>query len=235
MMNLSGCSHIKSFFSISSNPSEGSSAPIRNPFGEAYQPSNSQKQNIILRTKKGDRAVEVELPSGDQAMTDFVVPVSPAFKEPGRSTSSISDQLIDESYKQRAPSAIDKEITNTFAQGSTENEGKRREIEQDLGLVTAEDSIPEGDTSYLAAIDHIKQLFRLTRYEAALLEIDQLLHQYQTSSKLYEMRGTILDRLGYTDLALKSWTQALRLDPKNQPLRNFLERKHQKGTGGATP
>lgn len=48
---------------------------------------------------------------------------------------------------------------------------------------------------------------------------------FPTDAKLYEMRGTLLDRLERKELALRSWNQALRFDPSNQRLRKFLERK----------
>ena len=92
----------------------------------------------------------------------------------------------------------------------------------------SEDSAPAADYSYLAALDHIKQLYKGARYEAALLEIDELVRAYPTDPKIYEMRGTLLDRLGRGDLAIKSWNQALRFDPGNQSLRRFIERKQQK-------
>jgi predicted RNA polymerase sigma factor len=39
------------------------------------------------------------------------------------------------------------------------------------------------------------------------------------------MRGTLLDRLGYAELALKAWQEALELRPENATLRRFIERK----------
>jgi tetratricopeptide (TPR) repeat protein len=244
-ISLGSCSSVKSMFAM--DPPPATSGPIQNPFGELYPASGAkEKDNIVLRTKKGDRAVEIELPGGDQSMTDFVVPVSPAFRDGGRGLASVPGAMSapDDSYKQVKPTAVDREITGTFPQVHREDENKQREIEQGLGVVAAEDQQPEADSSYLAAVDHIKQMFKGARYEAALIEIDQLLHQYQTDPKLYEMRGTILDRLGYTDLALKSWTQALRFDPSNLPLKNFVDRRAAKrgiaasapsSTGGASP
>jgi len=71
----------------------------------------------------------------------------------------------------------------------------------------------------------VKQLYRVARYEAALLEVDELLVVYPTDSKIHEMRGTLLDRLGRTDLAIRSWNQAIRLNPGNESLRRFVERR----------
>ncbi|HLE01348.1 MAG TPA: hypothetical protein VJB59_13880 [Bdellovibrionota bacterium] len=225
---IAGCAGARSFLAIS-NP-ENVNKPIHNPFGDYYATAkNEPNQSIVLRTKKGDRSVEVELPSNDSQMSDFTIPVSPAFKDGGgrAPAGDPGSGIIDESYKDRAPSISDREITANLPQGMAEDNASRREIESGLGLMTSDEGAPERDKSYLASVDHIKQLYKYGRYEAALLETDSLLHLYQTDAKLYEMRGTLLDRLGKTELAVKSWNQALRFDPKNQPLRRFVERRQQ--------
>jgi hypothetical protein len=231
-----GCSTIKKIFDTSSN-SEGPSRPIANPFGAemsaAQNPSDPRfGGNMILRTRKGDRSIEVELPSKDQGMTDFVIPVSPHFQTDGGKSpaSGSADGMIDERYRERGLSYTDREIISNMPQGLPEDADKRREIEQSLGLMASDDTTPDAaaSTSYLANIDRIKQLYRLGRYEAALLEIDEMLRVYHTDPKLYAMRGTCLDRLGKTELAMKSWNQSLRFDPSNQSLRRFIERRQQK-------
>jgi tetratricopeptide (TPR) repeat protein len=229
--SLSGCASMRSFFALNSATPQGNSAPIHNPFGDNYPGKNDASQNLILRTKKGDRSVEIELPRSAQEMTDFTIPISPAFKDTqSRSPASSSDAgaSSDDSYKTQAPTLADREITRSFPQGHPQDEGNRREIEQGLGLMPAEDSVPVSDSSYLAAMDHVKGLYKNGRYEAALVENDGMIRQYPTDPKLYQMRGTLLDRLGQTDLALKSWNQSLRFEPKNAPLRKFVERREQK-------
>lgn len=225
-----GCASVKSFLALDAKAEKA--PPISNPFGTFYGNGPGSRENIVLRTKKGDRSVEVELPGGTADMTDFVLPMSPAFRDStgsGRSPASLGgDELSTAGYKDRHPSITDREITRSFPQGLPEDEGKRREIEGGLGLMEAEDSAPAADYSYLAALDHIKGLYKAARYEAALLEIDELVRAYPTDPKLYQMRGTLLDRLGRADLALKSWNQALRFEPSNQSLRRFIERKQQK-------
>lgn len=51
---------------------------------------------------------------------------------------------------------------------------------------------------------------------------------YQTDPRLHQMRGTLLDRMGRTELAIKAWQQALRFDQGNQTLRRFVDRREQK-------
>ena len=224
--NLSvGCSTVKSALGVSSNSDQQPS--IHNPFDQ-YSPQQSNNENIILRTKKGDRSVEVELPGGKADMTDFVLPMSPSFKEPGRTPASSGETGIDDRFKDRQPSITDREITHRLSEVPVEDEAKRREIEGGLGVSAAEESTPQADKSYLAAIDQVKQLYRISRYEAALLELDEMLRLYPTDPRLYEMRGTLLDRIGKPDLALKSWNQALRLEPSNPSLKKFVEHKQHK-------
>lgn len=239
-IGMTSCSSMHSLLAVSD---QENSKPISNPFYN-YRPGPNGEQGspMILRTKKGDRSVEIEIPGDSQNLSDFVLPVSPAFKETrgGRSLASSdggSEETpagnMDEGYKSRTASPSDHEITRGFSHGSLEDEGRRRDIEQSLNLTPSEDeSPPEGTPSYLAAMDHIKQLYKATRYEAALLETDDMVKQFQTDPRLYEMRGTLLERLGQRELALKSWTQALKLEPKNEKLRRFIDRKQLRSTAG---
>jgi tetratricopeptide (TPR) repeat protein len=235
---VSGCAGFKSMMGV-----EGDRRKlISNPF-YSYQAAdkNEPGQNMILRTKKGDRSVELEIPGGTDKLSDFVLPVAPAFKESPRTTTSadgtempMEQNIQDESYKTTLPTSSDREITQNFSQGSPDTAIKRNEIEKGLNLAaSADDNTPtEGASSYLAALDHIKLLFRSMRYEAALLEVDGMIRIYQTDPRLHEMRGTLLDRLGQRDLAIKSWSQALRFNPKNESLRKFIDRKMAQSTAG---
>jgi tetratricopeptide (TPR) repeat protein len=225
-----GCSTLGSVFGADA-ARERAQPPIHNPFPDYYASSEGSRENIILRTKQGDRAVEVELPQGQGQLSDLVVPMSPRF-DGGRAPAS--DIAPPGPAADRAPSIADREITGRLASGTFGREGDRREIEGILGVVPAEDALPERDTSYLAALDQVKQLYRTARYEAALLALDDLLKLYPTDPRLYEMRGTLFDRIGQPDLAIKSWNQALRLEPSNAPLRRYVERKQQR-RGLASP
>ncbi len=226
LAGASGCASVKSFFAVDQKSKR--LAPIHNPFLDYQLAGKSDRENIVLRTKKGDRAVEVELPGSTADMTDFVVPMSPSFQENSRKPASVDGVTTDDRYLGRPPSPSDREITYRMPQGTAEDEARRREIESALGVVPAEDSVPNHDTSYLAAIDHVKQLYRQSRYEAALLEVDELLKNYPTDPKLYEMRGTLFDRIGRADLANRSWEQSLRFGPDNESLKRFLEKRKQK-------
>ena len=231
-VGLAGCASM-----LALNNDTRYAKPINNPFGDFYANGRDESPDpIILRTKKGDRSVEVELSRHQQEMTDFVIPISPAFKDTdsNRGPASMSSGGVDETYKDQEPSLSDREIMATMPQGPAEDESTRREIEAGLGLIPAEDSVPTRDRSYLASLDRIKQLYRSGRYEAALIDADAMIKLFQTDPKLYQMRGTLLDRLGKKDLAMKAWNQALRFDPNNLALRRFIDRRQQ-SRGLASP
>lgn len=210
--------------------------PIRDPFGysASLAGQSAGTQPTILRSKKGDRSIELELPPGPNDNTDLVVPLSSAFKgDMGRglaSDSNTNPSGVDETYLERHPTMADREITSSFPQTTFDDRGRRADVEQGLGVIPAEDSTPARDASYLAGIDRIKQLYRLGRFEAALIETDGMIRDYQTDAHLYEMRGTLLDRIGKRELAIKSWNQALRFDPANAKLKRFVERKRRIAT-----
>ncbi len=238
------CASVKGFFGADSNADLRK--PIHNPFGDYYSsPRTDPNQVVTLRTKKGDRSVEVELPGRNAEMSDFEIPLSPTFRDQmdgkGRSPASMGGAdggadggqqqagLTDERYMEKPISPADREILNSLPTARPQDEAKRRDIEQGLGLVPSDDQDPPaGAKSYLAVLDHIKQLYRTGRFEAGLLEVDDAISKYPTDPKLHSMRGTLLDRLGKEDLAIKSWNQALRFEPSNQNLRRFVERKQQK-------
>lgn len=216
--SVSGCASLSN--------KEESAQPIENPFGDFYHASRAAKSPMIFRTKKGDRSVEIEIPESNKEITDLIMPMSPDFKElNGGGRNPASTGQFDSTYDDRKPTIADREIEQTFPRGNPSDEWKRREIENGLGLAAVMDETPESDGSYLAKIDKVKQLFNMGRFEAALLEVDPLIRQYPTNPKLYEMRGTVLQKLGYQDLAIKAWGQALEFNPGNEGLRKFVERQ----------
>ena len=52
-----------------------------------------------------------------------------------------------------------------------------------------------------------------------------MIKDYPTDAKLYEMRGTVLDRMGYKDLALRSWKQSLEFKPNQLALKKVVDRR----------
>src|SRR4051812_6176656 len=94
-----GCANMKNFFAVGERSYR--EPPINNPFGGYLAGAQGNRENIILRTKKGDRSVEVELPGNHGDMTDFVVPVNPAFSDGNRGPASVNDGMVDERYREK--------------------------------------------------------------------------------------------------------------------------------------
>lgn len=233
VLALGSCAGIKSFLAVEEQADRGK--PIENPFGSMYAgvPEDSGKA-LVVRSKRGDRAVEFEIPTRGSEVSEWVVPVDP--QQP-RTT----DAARAADYGDRKPSSVDREIQRQMPQLPGEDVAARREIELELGLQPVEEDLARGDKSYLGALDRIKSLFREGRFEASLLEAEELLKEHPTDPRLHEMRGTLLDRLGYADLARQSWAQSLKLRPANEPLRRFLDRRGERApaavrsTGGQSP
>ena len=220
LVSSSGCTTMKTVLAV--DPPAAEQEPIYSPFQGYTQDTGSSHDPYVVRSRKGDRSVEVQFPSTYGEASDFTVPVSPNFKD-GDSHSKGYE------YGARAPTSTDHEITSGLSQlGSPEEQARRSDIEQNLGVVESEGRNPAADRSYLAGLDVVKTLFKEGRFEAALLETDGMLKEFPTDPKLYEMRGTLFDRVGRLDLALQSWEQSLRLNPGNESLKRFLERKRQK-------
>ena len=202
-------------------------APIENPFGNFAKNNSVDQSNITYKTQRGDQAIEVHLPQDQNS--EVSVPMNPKINRrpsmAGEYIESDTDHGIDHGYLNAKPTSADHEIVSTFNHtDDLVNENKRREIETSLGLQPSDEAL-NMDESYLAKIDLIKQLFRGGRHEAALIEIDHLVKLYPTNSRLYQMRGTLLDKLGYSSLAIKSWKQALEFEPRNLSLKKIIDKR----------
>jgi hypothetical protein len=236
ILSCSGCSSLRSILALPTNDTP--SGLIHSPFESVAGGAKASEPmgGVILRTRKGDRSVEVELPKSEEGnLTDLTIPVSPAFRESQASrASALQGEELGSAPSTLGgnalppPSMTDRQIVRAFPQAPLSEEQKVRSIEDGLGLRPSEDVAPESQVSYLASLDRMKSLYRQGRYEAALLESDELLKHYSTDPKLYEMRGTLLERVGQAELALQAWQQALRLNPKNESLRKFIDRRLQK-------
>jgi tetratricopeptide (TPR) repeat protein len=192
---------------------------IDNPFAETGW-GETEQQGITFRTKKGDQSVEVTIPK--KFDSDIEIPIQYSGREIQKNS---KDQALDYSYHDVKPTVADREIASTFnSVGKFEDEKRKHDIEQSLGLQEV-DELPAMDRSYLAKIDIIKQLFRSNRFEAALIEVDRVIKEYPTNARLYEMRGTLLDRLGYKELALRSWKQSLEFKPDQVALKKVVDKR----------
>ena len=87
------------------------SLPIDNPFGAYDVSQRDSSKNITFRSKRGDQAVEVEIP-GDRE--DVVVPMNNRFNSaPDRNPASVDG--VDYTYSDSKPTPGDREIASTFS------------------------------------------------------------------------------------------------------------------------
>lgn len=214
---LPACSTMETVFATGKKKDN---APIANPFlgydGQALD-GGAGAQGTVFRTRRGDQSFEVTFPEQGGKLDEVSMPT--------RALAADDVVPADDPYRNRKPAMADREIAETFPKAAGETDADRGDIERTLGMMPSSDETPRGDRSYLAGIDRVKRLYREARFEAALLEVEDLLVDFPTSPKLYEMRGTLLDRMGKRDLAMRSWEQALRLEPKNVALKRYIERK----------
>ena len=201
-------------------------APIENPFGAFVKNQNTETStNVTYRTKRGDQAIEIEMPQDENS--EFSMPMNPKFytRHADTAVGETAENGVDYQYQKQKPTTADREIASTFNNPDDGvNDAKKREIEESLGLQPSDEPL-NMDESYLAKLDVVKQLFRGGRFEAALIEIDRLVKMYPTNGRLYEMRGTCMDRLGYPDLALKSWKQAFEFEPHKLSLKKIIDKR----------
>jgi tetratricopeptide (TPR) repeat protein len=213
LAGIPACSTMGTVFATGEKKSDG---PISNPF-EGYNSGPTAENGTTFKTRRGDQSFEVTFPDQNSKLDEVSMPTRSAAADEGIPS--------DDPYKNRKPAMADREIADTFPKTGGEFENERNDIETTLGVMPSADSTPRADKSYLAGLDRIKRLYRDGRYEASLLEVEDLLVDFPTAPKLYEMRGTLLDRLGRAELAFRSWQQALRLEPMNASLKKYLDRK----------
>lgn len=212
-LSFSACSTVSSVFATNQKKSDG---PISNPF-EGYSAGTAAENGTTFKTRRGNQSFEVSFPDQSNKLDEVAMPT--------RSLSADERLPAEDTYRNRKPAMADREIAETFPKTSGDYENDRADIEKTLGVMASADDTPRADKSYLAGMDKIKSLYKEARYEASLLEVEDLLIDFPTAPKLYEMRGTLLDRMGRSELAFRSWEQALKLDPKNLALKKYLERK----------
>ena len=223
----SGCSTLSDFFATYPN-SKYAEKPISNPF----RSSSVNKQNhskMVLRRRSGNEAMELEMSHKDQTFSNMIIPLNDSsISQNDRGVASTQNRSHQE-YDQIEPTPADKEITHQLEEHSEKRRVEQNEIEKQLGLKTSPKwEKNKKNTSYLAKMDRIKRLFKDQRYEAALIEVDKMIQFYPQDPKLFQMRGSLLERLGYHKLAIRSWKQALDLNPSDKGLKKFLENQTQR-------
>jgi tetratricopeptide (TPR) repeat protein len=212
---LTHCSSLKGALAIQA---QADPRPIANPFDPIKTKEEGERKKWVIRSKRPDASLEIEVPDGDRNLAGVSFPLE------ARERQASQEPLHRDVEPERTIS--DREITSRFPSPLLGKESRILEIEQALGVKPTDDQLfNEKESSYLASLDKIKTLFRDKRYEMALMETDVLIQHYPTDTRAHTMRGTLLHLLGEDKLALGAWEQALKMDPKNRRLKRFLERK----------
>lgn len=214
---LTACASVAPYFGVG-NAEKEKTAKISNPFNTQLTEPTTK-----VRAQKGSDVVEYEIPRSDDQYNSYEMSSTAALS----ASDSPFAQAEATPQEFRKPTLSDYEIMAKAPKNSLESETDRREIEQGLGLESRDEPV-ESDRSYLAEVDGVKQLFRSSRFEAALLKVDELITLFPNQSQLYVMRGTLLERLGHADLAIKSWKQALRFDANNTRLKRVIEMREKR-------
>lgn len=137
-------------------------------------------------------------PTPDRDTSDVILPLSNAYQvnSDRAPASAPGGGDVDQTYSQKKyrASAIREILASLPKTLSAGDEAKRAQVEKISRTQTGRSRDSEGDASYLASIDRVKQLFRLGRFEPRLV-IDTLLRMYPTNPKLYEIEDSCLDEL----------------------------------------
>lgn len=106
----------------------------------------------------------------------------------------------------------DQEISASF--GGNELEKNLGDVDRSLSL--SEEQSGPLRPSYLKTTQRIRALFASRRFEDALVEVNELLLHYPSSSLLWTMKGTLHLRLRHKELSLASYEKAFEIDPSIQ-------------------
>jgi len=207
---------------------------IENPFKAMeynQQRLQTSKEPITLKAVNADRVFEVAIPRDPNSDDlDLVVPMSGLNSEGTRKVASVGGEYPgflegraaapgDRKIASAAEKSADQEVVGTFAHNDKRKFQDIGDLDERLGTFQPSD---EGGPSYLAGVDKVRSEYFARRYEVALIEVNKLIRYYPTSAKIFMMKGTILKKMGFQDLAMHAYEQAYELDPSNTMLRNVL-------------
>lgn len=182
--------------------------------------SNVAGEKFIIRSAVGNREYAIEIPGGAR---DFNVEVPLAQIDTAeRSWSSHSANVSN-------PAQTDRELVSSLPNIEATNPHDTALLDSAFGVGNRDG--PNQAPSYAIGISKINQHFRSREYEYALIEINNLLTFYPTSTKLLKMKGTVLVKMHNYALAEKSWSKALELSPSDKSLRQGLEQLQRRLTG----
>src|SRR5690606_38780580 len=112
--------------------------------GNFHGSVHQRNSGMVLRSSKGDRSVEVQLPGESDQVSELKMPMSPGQfygEDP-----QFSPEGVDLRYSKSRSGMTDREIASTLPSGTPEGRATRAEIESALGLKQT-DETPEMDQS----------------------------------------------------------------------------------------
>lgn len=187
---------------------------IAYPFIEPANPigynGNQHDDKFVVRTLAGQTEYVVEIPQGAQ-FYDVEIPIA-----------QLSGTENGDLKKIKNPQNTDRELVANLPKLSAATREEQALLDQAFGV--GEPGGPRQAPSYVVGIAKVNDLYRQTKYEYALVEINNMLAFYPTSAQLYKMKGTVLIKLNNFQLAERAWFRGLELAPNDPVLKKGLER-----------
>lgn len=204
------------FFSCSSTNRESDNAmygTIAYPFVKGKPLGiNSDKERFIVRSRVGDTEYVVEIPHAAEDY-DIEVPLS-ALESQARGGGG------DRPSGLGSPVATDKELMESLPDITKKDPTKSAFIDKAFGM--GKSMGPVESPSLILGLSKISNYYKRKEYEAALIEINNLIPDYPNIPRLYKMKGSILIKIQDFALAEKAWQKALDLDPRDATVRMGL-------------
>lgn len=175
------------------------------------------KDPFVIRSSSGGTEYAVEIPSGGDRY-DIEVPLAqlnPPYLQESGALGIIGS---------RAPNPVstDREILASLP--SMESATPKEAALLNRTLQAGDVDGPRQSPSYTMGIARANQYYKDRKFELALIEVNNLLAFYPTSSKLHKMKGTLHLKSGDESLALRSWQRAKDLDPSDTKLHRSSQR-----------
>lgn len=178
--------------------------------------NGSYGKKLVVKSISNNTEYVIEIPnSGEDYNVEIPIAQNTDYSSSRRKKNKI-----------RNPQSTDRELVNQLPKLSYQSVNERLAIEKGMGL--GENGGPSQSPSYIVGLSEISDHYRNREFELALIKINNLLIHYPTSAKLYKMKGTIFIKLRNYQLAEKSWSKAVNLDPSDNLLKKGLERVQQK-------
>lgn len=220
-------------------PSAATSAPEYE--GDGSVPD----QRYVIRMSDGERDWEVEFPSVATGY-EMHIPLDEAkSKGPMDSINWQSENLTEadkellgqlrreKSNMEREGVYVDGEHVNEGSDGQKKGKKKNLDVwsreqkgEQEPGSKSERSGAEAAPyrPSYLLGIEEVRRLYKIGKYELAMVRLKKLDEAYPDDEKILSMKGTLWLKLGREDLARKAWERVLQINPDNKQVVEALKR-----------